>query len=292
MKKIVVRMSAGLANRMFQYSYYLYLKKKGYNVSLDNLYKPTKWKMEDIEWNRIFPNAVIPQASKWEIYKMGGAYDLLSKFRRHYLSFTTNVIMPKTYEIVDEEKLEKNLYVAGAFQNANMVEQIISEAQNAFTFSPLVDDFNQSAITEIRNSNSISIHIRKGKDYLTRPDYKGACEADYYNKAIEYFKTHIDKPQFFLFTDNWEWVKDNIKGISYKAVNWNPSVGWGNHFDMQLMSMCKHNIIANSTYSWWGAYLNTNKDKIVISPERWFSKELHKYENFESHIIPNNWIKL
>lgn len=287
----IIRMSAGLANRMFQYSYYLYLGKKGYNVLIDNLYKPTKWKMEDIEWERIFPNAKIPQASKEIIFLMGGAYDLFSKIRRHYLPFTTKVVMPKTFELVSEKNLKRGVYIAGAFQNAAMVSEIKDELQHYFAFSELTNK-NKMIALEMCNSNSIAIHIRKGKDYLIRPDYAGTCDINYYNKAIDFIRSNVAGARFYIFSDNWDWVKDNIKNIDYVAVDWNPSVGWGNHLDMQLMSLCKHNITANSTYSWWGAFMNNNKEKIVISPNVWFNKDIKKYQGFEDKMIPQNWIRL
>ena len=72
----------------------------------------------------------------------------------------------------------------------------------------------------------------------------------------------------------------------------NHCIGWVNHFDMQLMSLFKHNIIANSTYSWWGAYLNRNDNKIVVCPKKWFNEEMQKYRNINSLIIPEKWISL
>jgi hypothetical protein len=291
--KIVVRMAAGLANRMFQYSYYLYLKKHGIEVYVDNRYRATKWKMEDIEWNRIFPNAPINQAITSLIYRLGGAYDILSKIRRHYLSFTCKYEQMSTaFNAPNHDYYTSDKYIIGIFQNAEMVYNVKKEVQDAFSFSPFTDKKNIKLKKEIESCNSVSIHLRKGEDYLLRATaYKGTCNVDYYEKAISLIKEKVSAPKFYVFTDNPKWVRENLKGFEYTLVENNPVVGWGNHCDMQLMSYCKHNIIANSTYSWWGAFLNQNTNKIVIAPLQWFSKE-HNLKSYADETICKGWIGL
>lgn len=292
MSKVVVRMAAGLANRMFQYAYCLYLKKQGVDALVDNNYKATKWKMEDIDWQRIFPNAVLNQASSSFIFKLGGAYDLFSKIRRHYLPFTSKYVQMKSaFESPSAEYYcNSSKYVVGIFQNAKIVDFVKEEVLNAFAFSPFTDENNIQLQKELQNCNSVAVHLRKGEDYLMRATaFKGTCGVDYYLKAIDIIKEKVDNPKFFVFTDNPNWVKENLHGFDYKLVDNNPAIGWGNHFDMQLMSCCKHNIIANSTYSWWGAYLNPNPHKIVIAPLQWFSP-LHDSKSYAEETICKGWI--
>jgi Glycosyl transferase family 11. len=291
--KTIVRMSAGLANRMFQYSYYLFLKKNGIDAYVDNNYKATKYKMEDIDWGRIFPQAKIKQAPDSLIFRLGGGYNLLSKIRRHYLTLFSNVqIMPSAFNYLKPDEIQGNKYLIGVFQTAEMVKNVEKEVQSMFKFSDFTDDRNLSLAKQMSSENSVAIHIRKGEDYLLRPDYKGTCPVEYYQKAVECIKSKIDNPYFYVFTDNPEWVKQNITGIEYKLVEGNPPVGWGNHFDMQLMSFCKHNIISNSTYSWWSAFLNTNPNKIVIGPAIWFNPEMKKYEEVNNVTISDDWIRM
>ncbi len=271
--KIVVRMGGGLANRMFQYSYAEYLKQRGFDVFVDNSYKATEWKMEDISWERIFPNAPIRQAKAGLIFKLGGGYDLFSRIRKHFLPCFSSVKDFTFQNIASDADLKKYHYLIGVFANVPMIQEVLSIKQ-LFQFKEFTDEKNIAFARKISNENSVAIHIRKGKDYLKFTKYQNVCEISYYEKAIELIKEKVENPKFYVFTDNPEWVRDNLKNIEYQIVDWNPTEGYGNHFDMQLMTYCKHNIIANSTYSWWGAFLNNNPNKIVVSPQFWFNPEI------------------
>lgn len=293
MKPYVIRMAGGLANRMFQYSYWLYLVRRGNNAFVDNNYKATKWKMEDIDWGKIFPYAEIRQAPSKLIFKYGGGYDVLSKIRRHYLPFTASVYeMPNAFYIPEKDVLDTYHYYIGIYQAAAMVDSIKDEILNRFRFSVFEDPDNQRLEEEMKRSNSVAIHVRKGKDYLMRPNFQGTCDMNYYHKAINYITEHTNNPSFYIFTDNQDWVKEHFGGINYQLVDINPSVGWGNHFDMQLMSCCKHNIIANSTYSWWGAYLNNNANKIVVGPLHWFNENMERYKGLQNKTLADGWIAI
>ena len=294
MSKKVIRMSAGLANRMLQYTYALYLKKKGYDVYVDNNYKATKWKMEDIEWNRIFPNATLRQASSSLIFKYGGSYSTIDKIRRHYLPFLSSVwISENAVSIPTGEDLKKFNYFTGVYQNAGIAEAVENVVKGLFHFSDFeVGSKNAELAMNMRSENSVAIHLRKGKDYMKNEAFANTCPLEYYLKAVDIINDRVKDPVFYVFTDNPDWVKENLKGIDYTLVEGNPAIGWGNHFDMQLMSCCKHNIIANSTYSWWGAFLNDNPDKIVIDPKYWFNPMIENYRKRENNTACNGWILL
>lgn len=294
MRKKIVRMEGGLANRMFQYSYGIYLKKIGYNVFYDNSYKPKKWKMEDINWNKIFPKAKVKQASSWEILLFGVGFDIISKIRYNYLPWSCNLArMKNAFCIPTEEEIRKRKCFFGVFQNSSFIEEIKDEVLDVFTFAPFEKDSNNYKLAQqMLTENSVAIHFRKGKDYLIMEHFKGTCTVDYYVKAIDYIKKYVENPVFYVFTDNPEWVKNNIKGLEYTLVQDNPSIGWGNHFDIQLMSYCKHNIIANSTFSWWGAYLNKNKGKIVIGPKCWFNPDMERYKLYDNVTLCKDWIAI
>jgi hypothetical protein len=140
---------------------------------------------------------------------------------------------------------------------------------------------------KILSTNSVSIHIRCG-DYLSPKYisiYGGICTIEYYKRAISYILQTVDNPVFFIFSDDIEWTKDNI--TINNAIFVSNNKGINSFLDMYLMSICKHNIIANSSFSWWGAYLNKNKNKKVIMPNRWFNSKLP-----DPNVFDSKWIKL
>jgi hypothetical protein len=116
--------------------------------------------------------------------------------------------------------------------------------------------------------------------------HHGTCTLDYYHEAIKIMKEKIKNPYFFIFSDDIPWVKENLKidgdafFITGKKIK--------DHEEMFLMSRCKHNIIANSSFSWWGAWLNNNPEKIVIAPKRWFNNEKIN----TSDLVPDNWLRI
>lgn len=293
MRKIV-RMSAGLANRMFQYAFSLYLNKQGLSACQDNRYKATTWKMEDIDWARIFPYAPINQATDFEIFRCGGGYNILDKIRRHHLPFLSSVWTFPTvaFDMPSNEEIRTYNYFIGVFVNAAMVDAVDKEVRNRFLFSHFEDSNNITLAKELQSCNSVSIHVRKGNDYLKNKRSNRVCPIEYYKQATAYIRERVENPKFYLFTDNSNWVKENLQEMDFILVDWNPGIGWGNHFDMQLMSLCKHNIIANSTYSWWGAFLNTNPNKIVISPKNWFNPECLEMNKFSSNLLSKAWTAL
>lgn len=288
---IVVNMACGLANRMFQYSYYLYLQKLGYNVIVD-FYRTAKLSHENVSWEKIFPNASINQASKLLVLMLGGGGCLISRMRRRYLPFSTKVLqMPTAFDAILPQNKKKDTYVIGVFQNAAMIQSIKDEIFRVYTFPAFTDVYNRHLAEEISQCESVSIHVRKGKDYMSRVWYKDTCPLEYYHKAITLIRQKYDNAKFYVFTDNVNWVKENFSGFEYRLVDGNPGSGWGSHFDMQLMSLCRHNIISNSTYSWWGAFLNRNPNKTVVCPSVWFNPQ--SCEEYRSdRICCEGWISM
>lgn len=257
-----------------------------------DFYQSAKLAHEKVAWNDIFPSAKIEQASHWDVLRLAGGSDIFSKIRRKYLPALSGVVnMPTAFDAQLPVQDGKDKYVIGVFQNASVVEFVEQEVKGRFSFVPFSDNFNKAMLAEITECNSVGIHVRKGKDYMSRIWYQNTCPIEYYQKAIAKIKELVDHPIFFVFTDNPQWVKDNFKGIDYRLVEGNPADGWGSHFDMQLMSLCKHNIISNSTYSWWGAFLNGNNNKIVVCPEVWFNPDSCE-EYTSDRLLCKNWIAL
>ena len=160
-----------------------------------------------------------------------------------------------------------------------------------FTFQKTISDIDLQKIqTEIQTTNSVSIHFRRG-DYLSNNNANkshGVCSMEYYQKAVQFIAEKVNDPVFFVFSDDIEWVKDNFK--CEFPVHYIEKSDENIHSDFQLMSLCKHNIVANSSYSWWAAWLNRNEAKLVIAPKRWFADE--KNQSQAEDLIPQSWIKI
>ena len=185
--------------------------------------------------------------------------------------------------------LNGNYYLAGLWQTEKYFSDYTEIIKNSFEFKPFTNERNILLSKEMSQVESVAIHIRKGADY-EKKIVRGTCDINYYNNAIAYILKRIKNPHFYIFTDNKKWVIENIKDINYTLIDWNPISGAENYLDMQLMSCCKHNIIANSTYSWWGAWLNNNLNKIVICPENWYNSKSTYFNTLD--LIPDNWIKI
>ena len=148
---------------------------------------------------------------------------------------------------------------------------------------------NQRLINEIMAVNSISIHIRRGDYVSDMATFKvhGICELDYYLQCIHIIAQKVTNPHFFVFSDEPEWAIANLKtGFATTYVTHNSPE---QHYeDLRLMSLCKHHIIANSSFSWWAAWLNTHTEKIVLAPQKWFRREVPD----ASDLIPESWLKI
>jgi len=172
----------------------------------------------------------------------------------------------------------------GYWQHEDYFVDIEQQIRMAFRFKKPLDQINTAVLESIQKSNSVSIHIRRG-DYLIDPVLGGLCTLNYYQTAIEVIASRVNQPEFFIFSDDINWCKTNIK-TGYPTAFISGNGGTNSYIDMQLMSNCQHNIIANSSFSWWAAWLNDNPGKIIIGPKKWTnSKE-------PNQILPATWIKI
>ncbi len=178
-------------------------------------------------------------------------------------------------------------YIEWYFQTEKYFIDYEDEIRSDFVFVLPPSQKNWEMIQVIAWCNSVSIHIRRW-DYLqgNNPNYHGICGLDYYHRAIDIITSKIDDPVFFVFSDDIERVKDNLKIDNAHYIDRNTAET--NYEDMRLMSHCQHNIIANSSFSRWWAWLNNNPDKMVIVPQRWFADEKRNSKD----IIPTTWVKI
>ncbi|MDD1698358.1 MAG: alpha-1,2-fucosyltransferase [Methanoregula sp.] len=186
-------------------------------------------------------------------------------------------------------KCNNHVYLEGYWQTEKYFKDIKEIILRDFTIVEEPDPRNKTMADQIRGSESVSIHVRRG-DYVTNPTtnaYHGTCSEDYYKKAIQIIKNRVHKPQFFIFSDDLTWVREHLD-IGYPTVFVDFNGPDKDYEDLRLMSLCQNHIIANSSFSWWGAYLGSDPGKIVIAPKRWFKKT----DIITSDLLPESWIQL
>jgi hypothetical protein len=172
------------------------------------------------------------------------------------------------------ESLPDNSSLNGYFQTEKYFNEFRDLILSQFVFKSSYRDLAESYIQTIRKENKdaviASIHVRRG-DYVMFPDHHPPCSFSYYNSAIEELRIANEKVVYLIFSDDVDWCKTEFTDPSYIITDLNNP-----YSEMCAMSLCDHNIIANSSFSWWGAWLNKNPDKIVIAPARWFGPAISK----------------
>ena len=179
-------------------------------------------------------------------------------------------------------------YLMGYWQSEKYFKDCEELVRGDFKFKLPLDGINLELSMRMRGGQSISLHVRRG-DYLTHTATSkifNVCSVDYYRSAVEYIADRIPFPHFFVFSDDLQWAKANLS-IPYPVSFIEGNHGSRSYIDMQLMGLCGHQIIANSSFSWWGAWLNRNPKKIVIAPRLWFNNGMN-----DSDLIPSDWLRI
>jgi len=183
----------------------------------------------------------------------------------------------------------KDVYLEGYWQSEKYFLKVQDIIRKEVTLNTEISFQSQEIADQIANSQAVSIHIRRG-DYVLNPETNrihGTCDLQYYYECIEEIRKKIASLQFFIFSDDPNWVVENLK-IDHPVTFVSHNDAARNYEDLYLMSLCQHNIIANSSFSWWGAWLNNNPEKIVYAPGRWFSDQSIDTRD----VIPSSWIKM
>jgi hypothetical protein len=186
------------------------------------------------------------------------------------------------------EKLTKNtkIYMAGVYQKYYYLENMREELLRDFSFSRSMPASVERYKSQIASHDSVSIHARRG-DYVHTKEHD-ICTLAYYKNAVEYIQKTEKDPVYYIFSDDLEWARDNFAFLDHHYVVDNSQYDNSDYYDLYLMSVCRDNIIANSTFSWWGAYLNKNPGKTVVCPDKW-----HGW-NFilTDELCPEEWIRV
>ena len=298
LQKKIIKLMGGLGNQMFQYAFAFVLAKKfGTQITLDLSWFENVKTSENVtsrEFDLDVFNLDYESATQEDLEKIVRSDDRSIVQKLLWKAFKVKKYNPQKNAIIQKVgyNFDKNLlssskyYYCGYFQNEKYFVNEREELLKCFSSKLPLDEKTQGFLNQILATNSVSIHVRRG-DYVTLEcvnKFHGTCGLDYYQKAIEYIAKHVKNPHFFLFSDDIDWVIKNLKiEHPFTVVDSNQEKGW---LDLELMKQCKHNIVANSSFSWWGAWLNENPQKIVIAPKKWNTKSKN------CKIIPNEWIKL
>jgi hypothetical protein len=185
------------------------------------------------------------------------------------------------------EKVPSHAYLRGYWQSDRCFEAVQESIRREVIPRQKPDERNRWAIEQAERGVTASIHVRRG-DYVCEPvtrAYHGLCDIEYYHAAVEYLgrRTNIDR--YFVFSDEPDWVRANLRlPAETTIVDWN---GGQEHWDVWLMSRCCHHVIANSSFSWWGAWLDPRPDKIVVAPKRWYADPKRVKEG-----LPPDWVQI
>ena len=280
----------GLGNQMFQYAFYRYLEHVGERDVVVSLASPSLNRHQGFELFRIFPNINQNPPKIVSSWVKNTYYNIVFGVRNRVQYAHPYLLFENMDTNLDAEHL--NLHNArllmGYWQNNFYSEQVRDILLKDFSFKPFEEAENIQLAKLIKTvENPVSLHIRRG-DYFQKNlqvVYGSVCSLTYYKNAISYLQHHVNNPVFFVFSDDPDWVKANlhIENAHYIAHN----KGANAFRDMQLMSLCKHHVIANSSFSWWGAWLNPNPEKIIVAPDKWYNKP--KDQTLQ-HLSNEKWI--
>ncbi len=287
-----IRLQWWLGNQMFEYALaYALSQKHKEDILFDGTFLENKFFMADWTFRSFELN----------VFGIQKKYLLLP-------NFMNRMFHPIVFEIIRKiqfwkkylkekngwfiESIPENCYLDGWFQSYRYFEEYSTEMKQIFTVQTLVNLQNQEMLEKIATvwGNSVSLHVRRG-DYVSLSSankWHGVCSIGYYETAIKQIQETLGSPVFFVFSDDIGWCKENIHfpdWIEALYVDYNGNAG---HEDMRLMYSCSHHIIANSSFSWWWAFLGRNPDKVIIAPKKWLETNTFSTQN----LLPPSWILL
>lgn len=286
---VIIKIKGGLGNQMFQYAFYLNLKNRGTDVKMDisglDLYLDS-FGRGDI-WDAFCVNRDFASANEiQELLK--NENKIINKLQMKIFKYSnTHYVQRNPFYFNTDIFNMDNIYLDGYWQNEKYFIGYREKILNHFKIKKELSNDNKLYLDMINSSQqSVSLHIRLG-DYLEKTNkkiYGDICTPEYYKKAVKYFEKTYKNPVFFIFSNDVKNIKPFMDSKKYILVNCNNEKNaWA---DLYLMSKCKHNIIANSTFSWWGAWLNQNEKKTVMAPSKMMNT-IHADD-----IYPDSWIKI
>lgn len=279
----IVRIRSGLGNQLFMYAFSIVVAKEiGYPVYLDlSAFSECNETKSCFNDNATFPNNIY-------VRRFGLKYFNISN---HNIS--SKIMLRRAEHIAEDEEIFNNgvdyyrdgliTYFKGYYEDLSFFdfEKYRSIFVSEFKLKNKMDKKNEDILEKIKKTNSVSIHIRRTDKRMT-----GYLSLNYYQNAIAYIMKRVENPHFFIFSDNIEWAKNNL--VINADHTYIENDDNHNYCDFELMKNCKYNIIANSTFSWWAAWLNSFIDKIVIAPKFWGRGQKRDHDG----LIPDSFVRL
>lgn len=290
----IIRMSGGLGNQMFQYALYLKLRSMGKEVKFDDI--------NEYRGERVRPimlavfGVEYPRASWDEIVSFtDGSMEWKKRIRRRL--FGRRAIMYEESGYYDPKVLEfDSMYLRGAFQSEKYFADIKEEVRSTYQFPELEEmhlpsklyESTKESLEQIMGTESVGLHMYRGDSRNNEELYDGICTEQYYEGAVRYIQDRYPDAVFYIFSNEPKWVKgwvislmknqikeemsrEEIRNLQKRFILMDENSEQTGYLDMLLMSRCKHNIISNSSFSWWAAWLNEHPGKLVCAPGRWIN---------------------
>jgi hypothetical protein len=289
---IIVQLKGGFGNQLFQYAAgYSLAKHCAAPLKVDVSEFTVEAGEKDTPRNYELQYLAIPPviATKQEVDEIKNTSVIQTYFEKLLPSYKRRVYKESRFEFdTNFWQAGTNIYLKGYRQSEKYFAPYTADIKKNFQLQERLTGHLQPLSLALQQKESVSIHIRRG-DYLQQhmKDYHGVLGQEYYQTAIDTINSVVPNPSYFIFSDSVEWVKENLK-FSGQVEFISGTITKTHYEDFYLMSKCKHNIIANSSFSWWAAWLNSNSTKKVIAPKKWFNKAAINTKD----LIPESWVRL
>ena len=292
--KVIVQLNGGLGNQMFQYAVgraiahrnqaELCLDKAILKRSYSRPYQLECFQIRDIEIHGDDIKHIRGE-------DISATRNILEYLREQIKPRYKRKVFKEQSKMYDPEieKVKPPVYLVGYWQSEKYFCNISAHIRREFTLKDKLSEEKQGIVRRIKSSNAVSIHIRRG-DYVSNPvsaRRHGALPLEYYLSAAKLTATRIDEPEFFVFSDDILWAKEKLR-LPYPMTYVSDREGLSDGEELYLISLCRFHIIANSSFSWWGAWLSDYTDKFVFAPRQWFADPSVK----EHDTVPDEWIQI
>lgn len=294
---VIVRISGGLGNQMFQYAAGKACAVRNsceLKVELSAYSRPPRGQEAVRKFELPLLLGKVPEATASELatiqrYHTNRLYKAYNRGRK-FMGLTPAYTycqerVPMHFDPAILASTGQLLYVDGDWQNEKYFATIASELRHTFT-PPIIeaDILNFGISQEMMQTNSVSVHVRRG-DYLNNEVHKPA-PLTYYQAAIGKVQAEVIDPHFYIFSDDIAWAREHLSFGQSPRTFLDHNTGAASYKDLSLMSCCQHHIVANSSFSWWGAWLNHKPNKLVIAPQTW----LAFLQVQATDVVPSSWI--